>query len=81
MHAVTGVPVVPAGFFTNKSVLDLVCVLVLLKVHVPLLVMLAGGFFCMYIISHCFICQPSDSTVLEDAGMKPRIVVTLAVAV
>ncbi len=28
----------------------------------------------MYIISHCFICQPSDSDVLEDAGIKPRTV-------
>jgi hypothetical protein len=37
MHAVTGVPVV-AGFSTNKSVLDLVCVLILLKVPVPLLI-------------------------------------------
>jgi hypothetical protein len=70
MHAVTGVPVV-AGFYTNKSVLDLVCVLILLKVPVPFLVMLAGGFFCMYIISHC---QLSDSDLLEDAGIKPRTV-------
>jgi hypothetical protein len=23
-------------------------------------------------IQHCFICRPSDSTVSEDAGIKPR---------
>ncbi len=37
--------------------------------------------FFMYIIQHCFICHPSDSTLLEDAGIKPRAVVTLALAV
>jgi hypothetical protein len=35
-----------------------------------------GGFFViislMYVIQHCFICLPSDSTVSEDAGIKPR---------
>jgi hypothetical protein len=32
----------------------------------------------MYVIQHCFICGPSDSTVLEEAGIEPRTVVTLA---
>ncbi len=32
----------------------------------------------MYIIQHCFICRPSDSTVSEDAGIKPKTVATLA---
>ncbi len=32
----------------------------------------------MYVIQYCFICRPSDSTVLEDAGNEPRKVATLA---
>jgi hypothetical protein len=35
----------------------------------------------MYFIQHCFICRPLDFTVLEDAGIAPRTVVTLALAV
>jgi hypothetical protein len=33
-------------------------------------------FLFMYYIQHCFICRPSDSTVLdlEDAGIEPRTV-------
>ncbi len=41
---------------------------------------LTGGFFWIF-IQHCFICRPSDSTVSEDAGIKPRTVATLALAV
>jgi hypothetical protein len=26
----------------------------------------------MYVIQHCFICHPSDSTVSEDAMIEPR---------
>ncbi len=32
----------------------------------------------MYVLQHCFICRPSDSTVSEDAGIEPRTVATLA---
>ncbi len=28
----------------------------------------------MYVIQHCFICCPSDSTVSEDVGIEPRTV-------
>ncbi len=35
----------------------------------------------MFIIQHCFICCPSDSTVSEDAGIEPRTATTLALAV
>jgi hypothetical protein len=35
----------------------------------------------MFFILHCFICRLSDSTVSEDAGIKPRTVATLALAV
>jgi hypothetical protein len=36
----------------------------------------------MYFIQHCFICRPSDSTVLEKAaGKEPRTVATFALAV
>ncbi len=35
-------------------------------------------FLLMYVIQYCFICHPSDSTVSEDAGIKPRIIATLA---
>jgi hypothetical protein len=37
----------------------------------------------MYFIQHCFcfICRPSDFTVSEDAGIEPRSVATLALAV
>jgi hypothetical protein len=34
-----------------------------------------------YFIQHCFICRPSDSTVSENAGIKPRTVATSALAV
>ncbi len=37
--------------------------------------------FFMFFIQHCFICRPSDSTVSEDAGIGPRTVATLALAV
>jgi hypothetical protein len=38
-----------------------------------------GGFFLfMYVIQHCFICRPSDSTVSEDARIEPWTVATLA---
>jgi hypothetical protein len=30
---------------------------------------------------YCFICRPSDSTVSENAGLEPRTVATLALAV
>ncbi len=30
---------------------------------------------------HCFICRPSESTVLKDAGIEPRRVATTALAV
>jgi len=32
------------------------------------------------VIQHCFIGRPSESTVSEDAGIKPRTVATLALA-
>jgi hypothetical protein len=38
------------------------------------------GFFA-YVIQHCFICRPSDSTVSEDAEVEPRTVVTSTLAV
>jgi hypothetical protein len=34
----------------------------------------------LFYIQHCIICRPSDSTVLLDAGIKPRTVATLALA-
>jgi hypothetical protein len=30
----------------------------------------------MFVIQHCFIGRPSDSTVFEDAGIEPRTVAT-----
>jgi hypothetical protein len=27
----------------------------------------------MYVIKHCLVCRPSDSTVLEDAGIEPKL--------
>jgi hypothetical protein len=35
-------------------------------------------FLLMYVIQHCFLCRPSDSTVSEDAGIEPRTVATMA---
>ncbi len=35
-------------------------------------------FFFIYVIQHCFICRPSDSTATEDARIEPRTVTTLA---
>jgi hypothetical protein len=35
----------------------------------------------MYFIQYCFICHPLEFTVSEDAGIEPRTVVTLALAV
>jgi hypothetical protein len=44
-----------------------------------------GDFFLfftfMYVIQHCFIWHPSDSTVSEDAGIEPITVATLALTV
>ncbi len=43
-----------------------------------------GGFFrsfCMCFIQHYIICRPSDSSVLDDAGIEPRTVSTLALPV
>ncbi len=34
-------------------------------------------FLFMYVIQHCFLCRPSDSTVSEDAGIEPKTVATL----
>jgi hypothetical protein len=38
-------------------------------------------FLFIYDIEHCFICDPSDSTVSEDAGIEPRTVTSTALAV
>jgi hypothetical protein len=38
-------------------------------------------FSSMYIVQHCFIWRPSDTTVSEDAGIEPRTVATSALAV
>ncbi len=38
------------------------------------------AWFFMCFIQRCFICRPSDSNVSEDAGIKLRTVVTLALA-
>ncbi len=42
-----------------------------------------GGFFRIfhYFIQFCFICRSSDSTVSKDAGIEPRTVTTVALAV
>jgi hypothetical protein len=42
-----------------------------------------GGIFNFfsYNIQHCFICRPSDFTVPTDAGIEPRTVATVALAV
>jgi hypothetical protein len=32
--------------------------------------------FFMYVIQHCFICRPSDSTVLEVAGIETKTAAT-----
>jgi hypothetical protein len=38
-------------------------------------------FFVMYFIPHCFNCRPSESFVSGDAGIEPRTVATVALAV
>jgi hypothetical protein len=58
----------------------------LLRTAVPPLIFFffwGGGFFLFlsYYIQHCFICRPTDSTVLTDAGIEPRTVATGALAV
>ncbi len=40
-----------------------------------------GRWSFLYFIKHCFICRLSDSTVSEDAGIEPRTVATLVLAV
>jgi hypothetical protein len=35
-------------------------------------------FFSLYVIKHCFICRPSDSTVSEDAGIEQMTVAASA---
>ncbi len=39
------------------------------------------GIFLYFFFQHCFICRSSDSTVLENAGIEPRTVATLALVV
>ncbi len=34
------------------------------------------AYFIQHVTRHCFICQPSDSAVSEDAGIEPRNVAT-----
>jgi hypothetical protein len=53
--------------------------LFLLSLDVSCTYSITGGFFGFffsnwYFIQHCFFCRPSDSTVSEDAGIKPRTV-------
>jgi len=38
-------------------------------------------FLFTFCIQHCFICRPSNSTVLTDAGIEPRTIATVALAV
>jgi hypothetical protein len=47
------------------------------------IILKSGDFFSFFVLlhKHCFICSPSDSTVSEDAGIEPRTVETLALAV
>jgi len=40
-----------------------------------------GFFLFLYCIQHCFICRPSDYTVLEDAGIEPGTVAEFALTV
>ncbi len=42
------------------------------KQKILTLIYSADFFFFMYVIQHCFICHPSDSTVSEEAGIDPR---------
>ncbi len=42
---------------------------------------LKRDFLFMYVIQHCFICRPADSTLSEDAGIEPRTVTTLALTI
>jgi len=35
----------------------------------------------MFVVQHCLICHPSDSTLSEDAGIETRDVATLALVV
>jgi hypothetical protein len=35
----------------------------------------------LYLVQHCSICRPSDSTVSEDAGFEHRTVAVLSVRV
>jgi len=44
---------------------------------------LTAGFliFVLYFIQHCFNCRPLNYTVSEDAGLEPRTVAALALAV
>jgi hypothetical protein len=44
---------------------------------------LNGDFFglFLYFIQHSFLCRPSDSTVLEDAGIEPRTISSLSLTI
>ncbi len=37
-------------------------------------------FLFMYVLQHCFICRPSNSTVSEDGGTEPKAVATVITA-
>jgi hypothetical protein len=51
------------------------------ELTIPLYIVYRTVYFYMYDIQHCFVCRPSDSTVLKDAGIEPRIVAIKALAV
>jgi hypothetical protein len=44
------------------------------QLHKYIRVIFGGFFLFKYVIQHCFLCRPSESTELEDARIEPRTV-------
>ncbi len=66
----------PRSIFVSYShcpVLFTLLCFVSLSSRNPLPTVFLFFFLSMYVIQHCFICRPSDSTVSEDVGIKSRI--------
>jgi hypothetical protein len=72
------------GVFRNRALASDLCWTNLQFWHSFYIFFKTRGFvwiFLTHFILHCFICLPSDYTVSEDAGIEPRTVATLALAV
>jgi hypothetical protein len=63
----------------DSGMIPIICWFAICRLQIT--VFLSNSAYHIYLIHHCFICRLSDLTVSEDAGIEPRTVATLALAV